>query len=481
MQFKILAVNPQEEKMVFFYDNETNTLSTESGFVFENNEELQKGVDYGALSIPFDKHTGLKKSKAVRVLKIQLGLSCNYSCNYCSQRFVERADETSKKDVESFMKKLEHLEFDEKTGLKIESWGGEPLVYIKTIFPLVEALQKKFIKWEHKPHYSMITNGSLLTDEICDWLYNNQFGVAISHDGPGQSVRGPDPFVDPDKKDTVLRFYRRMRNQNRISFNSMLNVNNMSRKVVSDWFREFTGDPNVVLGEGGIIDAYDADGLKNALNTKKEHFEFRQTALNDIFGTDGDIGFTGILEKIDGFTRSVLVHRPSENLSQKCGMDDENVLAVDLRGNVVTCQNVSSTATAMNGMQHMGGNIVNMDAVTIRSSTHWRNRPDCAGCPVLHICQGACMFLDGDFWETSCNNAFSDAIPLFALSIYKITGYIPSYIEADHLPAERRDIWGTILEHEEFAKKDVAVAAAVQEKIIVEGTEVYTKASLMAS
>jgi uncharacterized protein len=135
----------------------------------------------------------------------------------------------------------------------------------------------------------------------------------------------------------------------------------------------------------------------------------------------------------------------------------------------------------MNGMQHMGGNIVNMDAVTIRSSTHWRNRPDCAGCPVLHICQGACMFLDGDFWETSCNNAFSDAIPLFALSIYKITGYIPSYIEADHLPAERRDIWGTILEHEEFAKKDVAVAAAVQEKIIVEGTEVYTKASLMAS
>jgi uncharacterized protein len=480
MQFKVLAESPAGERRVFMYDNETNTLSSDNGFVFEDHDRIKASAGQGSVSVPFDKYTGLKKSKLVRVLKIQLGLSCNYSCNYCSQRFVERADETSKKDVDTFMKKIESLEFNENPGLNIEIWGGEPLVYIKTIFPLVAALQKKFIKWENKPRFSMITNGSLLTDEICDWLYNNQFIVSISHDGPGQSVRGPDPFVDPDKKDTVLRFYRRMKKQGRISFNSMLNVNNMSRKVISDWFRDFTGDQDVGLGEGGIIDAYDADGLKNALSTKKDHFLFRQTALNDIFQNDGDIGFRGILGKIDGFTNAVLTHQSAQNLAQKCGMDDENVLAVDLRGNVITCQNVSAVSTSMNGMQHMGGNIANIDAVSIKTSTHWRNRPDCAACPVLHICQGACMFLDGDFWETSCNNAFSDAIPLFALSIYKITGYIPSYIEADHLPPERRDIWGTILEHEEFAQKDAALAMSVQAKIVVEGTEVYTKASLTA-
>ena len=475
MKFTIHADNGADDRMVFLYDNETNTLSTESGFVFEDTEQL-KTVNHGPVSVPFDKYTGLKKSKSVQLLKIQLGLSCNYSCNYCSQRFVERADETSKKDVDSFMKKLENLEFDEAKGLKIEIWGGEPLVYIKTIFPLVEALQKKFIKWENKPHFSMITNGSLLTDEICDWLYNNQFSVAISHDGPGQSVRGPDPFTDPEKKDTVLRFYRRMRKQNRISFNSMLNVNNMSRGHIFEWFKEFTGDEYVPLGEGGIIDAYDADGMKNALSTKADHFKFRKTAFKDIFATNGNIGFGQIIQKIDSFTRMVLTHRPAEVLSQKCGMDEENTLAVDLRGNVITCQNVSSTATAMNGMQHMSGNIVNMDAVSIKSSTHWRNRPDCAACPVLHICQGACMFLDGDFWDTSCNNAYSDAIPLFALSIHKMTGYMPSYIDADHLPPERRDIWGDMLEHEEFVQKDIAKAKTVQTKMIVEDVEVYTQA-----
>jgi uncharacterized protein len=46
---------------------------------------------------------------------------------------------------------------------------------------------------EEKQKLSVITNGSILSDEIIDWLMMLDFAVAISHDGPGQSVRGPDP------------------------------------------------------------------------------------------------------------------------------------------------------------------------------------------------------------------------------------------------------------------------------------------------
>ena len=42
----------------------------------------------------FDKNNPLKKSKLITHLKIQMGLSCNYSCDYCSQKFVERMPET---------------------------------------------------------------------------------------------------------------------------------------------------------------------------------------------------------------------------------------------------------------------------------------------------------------------------------------------------------------------------------------------------
>ena len=59
------------------------------------------------------------------------------------------------------------------------------------------------------------------------------FSVAISHDGPGQFVRGPDPFDDPEKKETILGFYRMMtRLGKNFSFNSMLNSKNQSRKEI---------------------------------------------------------------------------------------------------------------------------------------------------------------------------------------------------------------------------------------------------------
>ncbi len=479
MKFKILAERNPTDQAIFYYDNETNELSNDQGVIFESPHLLASNPSRPA-SIPFDKNTPLKKFKRISTLKIQLGLSCNYGCTYCSQRFVPRADETSKKYIESFLKKIDdNLEFDEKLGLQIEFWGGEPLVYIKTLRPLVEALNERFASWERKPRYLMITNGSLFTDEICDWLYDNKFNIAMSHDGPGQHVRGPNPFDDAEQKELILRFYRRMSAEGRFSFNAMLNAQNTSRKEIHDYFRALTGDQRVPLGEGEFVDAYDEGGIEMSFKTKNEHFSFRKTGVTDILWNNGDIGFGGIIQKIDGFITDILSRQSANSVGQKCGMDDEHIVAVDLRGNVLTCQNVSAVSRAQNGELHFGGNIAGgMENISIKSATHWRNRPDCAGCPVLHLCRGACMFLEGDFWKRSCDHAFSTNIAYFALAFEKITnGYIPVYIDGDHLPAERRDIWGDLLDHSDqqmFTVDDAIVIKA--DKKVIDGVEVYTSA-----
>ena len=157
-------------------------------------------------------------------------------------------------------------------------------------------------------------------------------------------------------------------------------------------------------------------------------------------------------------------------------MDKEDVIAIDLRGNVITCQNVSAVETAKNGESHLGGHITAMNDVQIKTATHWKNRKDCASCPVLHVCQGSCMYLQDKYWETSCNNSYSDSVVLFALSIKMITGYIPVTIEADHLPLERQDIWGTVYEHkEDFKKKIIPITLAKPNKIVYDAIEVYAK------
>jgi uncharacterized protein len=480
MKFEILAERPGEGKATFFYDNQTNTITDADGVALEYTEGEGGGnCSHVKPYKSFDKNRPLRKTRQTRLLKIQMGLSCNYSCDYCSQKFVERPKETSKKDIEAFLAKLDNLEFDESQGLKVEFWGGEPLVYWKTLKPLAEALADRFAHWKKKPLFSIITNGSLLNKEICAWLCYMGFSVGISHDGPGQSVRGPDPFEDEEKKKTILEFYRVMKGEGRISFNAILTKQNQSRAAIHQWFQELTGDENVAIGEGIIVDAYDADGIQNSLQGFEEHFAFRRKAFAEIFEHGSKLNFPSILGKIDGFTRSVLTHSPMEGLGQKCGMDNEDVIAIDLRGNVITCQNVSAVEIAGNGESHLGGTLEDFDNIEIKGATHWSNRAHCAACPVLHLCQGSCMFLDGETWETSCSNAYSDNVAMFALSFQMITGYIPVLINGEGLPNERRDIFGTILQHTEPKKRKVFSIKVVADKTqVVNDVAVYAKAAV---
>ena len=145
----------------------------------------------------------------------------------------------------------------------------------------------------------------------------------------------------------------------------------------------------------------------------------------------------------------------------------------------MTCQNVSSLEMSKNGESHHGGTLEDYDNVSIKSSTHWSNRKECSGCPVLHICKGACMFLDEKFWDISCANSYSDNIPFFVLAIQDITGYIPTLIKGDGLPLERQDIFGTIYEHKEDLKKKIIPIKIISEKIgTIEGVEIYGKSKV---
>lgn len=481
MLFEIKATRFADgDVKTFQYDNMSNVLKDSEGNIFEYPEE-QRQKNTAKPYKSFDKNSPLKKAKLISHLKIQMGLSCNYSCDYCSQKFVERQPETSKKDIDAFMEKLNALHFDEDVGLVVEFWGGEPLVYWKTLKPLAEVIAERFDAWKNKPRFTIITNGSILTDEIIDWLMMMDFSVGISHDGPGQFVRGPDPFDDPEVKDRILGFYRMMTRLGKgISFNSMLNSKNQSRKEIHDWFVNLTGDENVVLGEGSLVDAYDEEGISNSLITKQEHFDFRKKAFGEIYGAQGKIGFRGQLGKIEDLINAVLSHRESKYLGQKCGMDDEHTIAVDLRGNVMTCQNVSSLEISKNGESHHGGNLDDYSNVELKSVTHWSKRKECPECPVLHICKGACMFLDEKFWDISCSNAYSDNVALFAAAFTVMTnGYIPTLIKSDTLPLDRQDIFGTIFKHEEVPQKKIIPIKVVKEIVgQVDDVPVYGKSRL---
>jgi uncharacterized protein len=177
-------------------------------------------------------------------------------------------------------------------------------------------------------------------------------------------------------------------------------------------------------------------------DTQREHIEFRNKTLIEI--RDGfAASFTTIQFKIDDFRHSVMFERPSSALGQKCGMDKPDNIAVDLNGNVLTCQNTSTSGISMNGESHHIGHVSDIDAVELKTSTHWSFRDECAKCPVLQVCKGSCMFLHGELWETGCDASFTDNVAIFAAAFESLTGYLPFFIEGPQR-ADRQDIFGLV-------------------------------------
>lgn len=428
------------EHATFVYDNQTSLLHDSAGNRIVNPASASRNSavvyeEFKDVSTPAEP---VGKSAKVRDLKIQLGLSCNYSCEYCSQRFVPHAENGTPDQVEKFMRNLDlWLEGEPE---KIEFWGGEPFVYWKTLRPLAEALRMRF----PNSQFQTITNGSLLTKEINEWLERMEFHVGISHDGPGQPVRGPDPLLDPEVRAAILDLYDRLSPKGAISFNSMVHRENMDRAKIVAYFKDLLGHDRFSLGEGGYIDPYDEGGDINSLRSRAEQLGFRRLTIDQTrrgLNANMDVARKRTREWID----SISTARPASALGQKCQMDRMDTLAVDLKGNVLTCQNVSAAAVAPNGRGHKIGHVSRMNDVKLRTARHWSTRDDCRDCPVLQLCKGSCMFLEGELFRKACDNAYSDHVPFMAKALETMTGFLPYRIErqsGDPLPEERMDLWG---------------------------------------
>lgn len=432
-KFTIAARNAEGEGKFFYYDNLTSELLDDEGNpvpVTPFDPPLSYAGAAPAIAVSNDK-PGQKR--APRVLKIQLGLLCNYECNYCNQRFVKHSDQTNHDHIEPF---IEMLKKADTVGVeRIEFWGGEPLVYWKVLKPLSAKLRVQF----PRAKFVIITNGALLDREKNLWLDAMNFDVAISHDGPGQASRGPDPLEDEASRSGIMDLYRRLHPQGRISINAMIHKDNPSRAKVAEFHRKVFGN-DVTVGEGAVIDPYDANGVMQSFVRRDERIEFMRQAYNDL-ASNPAMGSMAITQRVKDIVDSIANRRPAYTLGQKCSMDRADHLAVDLRGNVLTCQNVSAASRAPNEVSHNLGHISNLANVRMRTSTHWSKRAECSNCPVLQSCKGSCMFLDGPLWTVACDNAFADHMPFFAAAIAYITGYLPHYIEGPNA-LDRHDIFG---------------------------------------
>ena len=379
-----------------------------------------EGIELGLIderewptALRVSKATPLGKSRAPKVLKIQLGLSCNYSCSYCSQAH-QIGDATLSKltDVEAFLANLDS--WLEGAPERIELWGGEPFIYWAKLKRLIPALAERFAS----ARFLIITNGSLFDREKLDLITQYDIDIGLSHDGPGQDLRGPDPLENPEQRRWIEALLAERRGH--VSINTVLTAQNHDLAAIKAWFHARLG-LDVPLSLEGVVNVYDAATLlgpgrfdEAGLHAlRRSVFESHVTAPQ-AFGLD---------KRLRDFLSSLKTRRPISALGQKCGIDRPEHIAVDLQGNVMTCQNTGAKG------EHKIGHVDEFDAIALNTATHFAFRPECISCPVVQLCKGSCMFLEGELFAQSCANEFAFNMGILMAAVWHLTGMIVVQIQ----------------------------------------------------
>lgn len=368
---------------------------------------------------------GIKLKGKLKTIKIQVGLNCNLACKYCNQASQSHAVQGNMDDARAFIRNLGKW-FDggpkkDGTGIRFELWGGEPFVYPKQVHYLASVLRSLY----PQATLLIITNGTMLTDEIIEWLDKLRINVGISHDGPAyDQQRGPDPLVDPAKRALILKLYNRLAPFGRISFNVVLTRINMSLAACRADIAQKLGvplmEPHIETEE--ILQPYDESGLAMSPQNAAEHQQLTETVFWEAV-THKTIDIQMIRGKCEDFASSLAFARPSMAVGQKCGMDSADVIAVSLKGDVLTCQNTAADS------RHKIGTVDDFDAIALDTSTHFSKRVECVQCPVVQICKGACMYNEGVYWERGCDNAYSYYKAILATALFYMTRMVLESIE----------------------------------------------------
>lgn len=387
MLFKIISESIlDKEDVVHYYNNETNEI-------FDSENRLVDVAE--SLDIPqkhFKKFNGFSASKTrvLSKLKVQLGLKCNLNCSYCSQaesRNLSKDDSLG--DVESFIASLRREELSIKPSGRIEFWGGEPLVYIKTLRKLVPELRKMYPTQE----FHMISNGTLLTREIVDWLVENKVSFIISHDAQGYELRdGIDPLYKAETKSTWLYAKEQLHRAGlKFGFNVVITRANCDISSIPEFFQLHFSE-KASFGFEGIVQPSREEDL-----FKQEDIDVLETDMKHVLVHNQE-EFGNLVKDAQKVLTALAQHRPLFAIRAKCEAPNSDVLVVDLKGNVISCQNFTHLSQKI-------GELRNFDDIKSVNFIHWSkkfNKEDCLTCPVVQFCKGGCPLVSCNF----CHNDY---------------------------------------------------------------------------
>lgn len=314
-------------------------------------------------------------------LTIAPTVSCNFACGYCFQEHPKRF--MSDEDMDKICSHIEKNLPDGQT-LGITWFGGEPLAAFRTLRTLTGRIKAICDAKNASLRQAMITNGSLLTDDITSFIAGEAYDyLQITLDGPAEihDTRR----VTAAGKGTFQKILSNIKKyKGRLPFSLRVNIDKTNASEVHRLIKHISAEglaPYVSLYFGHVLPYTDACGDETAGNAFTVE-EFAQV--------EAQLQFMMIQH---GMRPGVDL--PAPGFGALCVADNKKGSVFAPGGLVFKCWNETAlTDTGATGNLMGNGAIKVLDQHKAAHDT-WQDynafsHKDCASCHVQPLCRGGC-------------------------------------------------------------------------------------------
>jgi uncharacterized protein len=150
------------------------------------------GVIHSEQIVPARVPAGPPMDYPLQALVLNVTNQCNLACTYCyefgSDKIATPAGKPKYMTLETAKASIDFLLDSSGTreAVHVTFFGGETLMNFKLLREVVAYANDQAAACGRRITFSLTTNGTLLTDEIIDFLSDNAVGVTVSMDGPAE-------------------------------------------------------------------------------------------------------------------------------------------------------------------------------------------------------------------------------------------------------------------------------------------------------
>ena len=402
MKFKITSKKPDGTEQFHIYDNTTNDVWSSRGIPVALANDPRVSSSFKGKGWSPD-HGPEYYQKEFRNLRIQLGVNCNFHCKYCIEKHSEAHNKVHqivetpvamppKQSAENLVNLMV------KNGIKprtITYWGGEPLVYWKTIVELQPLLEKAYPDMQY---YGLCTNGSLLTVEKAKFMVEHRIGLTMSHDGWSFNVyrNDKDPLDNPEVVKALQYYYDNIESPRMMSFNIVITPENCDILKLPEWFEQKVGRKvrlhfeSIVKNDpitDGIIKPFSRENIRTLLNAML------------MVGTQdpNECLFPQFREEVNDFIWRLVNKKPIDTARYVCSAPYSRQVAIDMLGNILRCHGTDPRTNTI-------GHLSQIEDCINDSLLSTLDREHCKDCPFVHLCMGGCPMVDQETLDHYCTN-----------------------------------------------------------------------------